>query len=64
MGIYLAIIWTYLCIIFTIFVIFIHFYKNDSNKQNNKILKDNEEWKEEVRKKLSWIYKSIYNTKK
>jgi len=55
MEIYLAIIWTYLCVSFTIFL-FILFINRKTNKD---IKKDNSEWKNEVRERLNIIYYEI-----
>ena len=55
MEIYLAIIWTYLCVSFTIFL-FILFLNRKTNKD---IKKDNSEWKNEVRERFTIIYYEI-----
>jgi hypothetical protein len=59
MEIYLAIIETYLCFTFTIAIIFLISINNKTNKTWNEIKKDNEEWKAEVRLKLSIIEKKL-----
>jgi hypothetical protein len=59
MEIYLAIIETYLCFTFTIAIIFLISMNEKANKTWNEIKKDNEEWKEEVRLRLSIIEKKL-----
>ena len=59
MEIYLAIINTYLSIVFTILVIYLYTSKKDAKQIWDEITKDNEEWKKEVRKELYNIQDSL-----
>lgn len=57
LEIYLAIIGTYMSVFFTLFVIYLKVIKKHSDAVEDKIMKDNEKWKNEVRE----LIKSLKN---
>jgi len=62
MQIYLAILWTYLCISFTL--ILYKSYKDKPEITFEQIRKDNDDWKNEMRWYIKHIQSNLFSTKK